>query len=562
VNETVTVEGKSQENKVKMTTSHVEQIPVTVSGGDSIAVAYSLRLPNGYFDGEERFIPVFEQGMLQTQGEFKVINDTVTNTFKVNPDLGAVTLHAEASSMDVFLQEIDKIDQYPYMCNEQMASKIKALLAKKKIAAVLGKKFEEDSKIKSLISKLNNNANSEGLWGWWNKNQTEFWISRQIIDAMLDAKKEGYKVNIDSAKICSILEQQLKDGLTALPTIASLDAPFAKQNLLDRLVLLKKLNAPVDYPSYYTQINYRLKSNTINNKLEEMVLLSMLGLNEKINTDTLMHYSQKTMLGSMFWGEAKEDKYPFASLSPFTNNVENTLMAYAVLKNTGGHEMELEKIRNYFFEQRHAGSWQNTYQASRIIETILPDMLNPNESYSKVSMNVNDKKVSTFPFTEKMDTKQPIRIKREGTLPLFVTVYQQEWNRNPQPESSKGFAVQTIFKENQDTVSNLKAGKAVNMEVIVKVDADAEYVQIEVPIPAGCSYESKNQSFFGKEVHREYFKEKVSIFCNRLTKGEHRFTVELIPRFTGKYTLNPAKAELMYFPTFCGNEKVKTTEVE
>jgi len=561
VNETVAVEGKSQERKINMTTSHVEQIPVTVSGGDSIGIAYSLHLPNGYFDGEERFIPIFEQGMLQTYGEFKIINDTVTTTFNVNPDLGAVTLHAETSSLSVFLKEIDKIDNYPYLCNEQMASKIKALLSKKKIAAVLGKEFKEDNKIKTLISKLNNNSNSERLWGWWNKDKTELWMSRQIIDALLNAKKEGYKVNIDSAKICTVLEQQVKDGLAVLPMIALLSAPYAKQELLDRLLLLKKLNAHVDYQSYYEQINQRLKSPSINVRLKEMFLLSSLGLNDKINVDTLMYYSRKTMLGSIYWGDAQENKYSFATLSPVVNDVENTLMAFAILKDIGGHETELGKIRNYFFERRRDGSWQNIYQASRIIETILPDMLNPDTNYSEVSMNINGKKISSFPFTEKIEVNQPIRIKKEGSLPLFITTYQQEWNPNPQPESSKGFAIQTIFKENQDTVSNLKAGKPVNLEVILKLDADADYVQIEVPIPAGCSYDSKNQGFYGKEAYREYFKEKVSIFCNRLAIGEHKFTIGLIPRFTGKYTLNPAKAELMYFPTFYGNEKVKTTEI-
>jgi len=160
------------------------------------------------------------------------------------------------------------------------------------------------------------------------------------------------------------------------------------------------------------------------------------------------------------------------------------------------------------------------------------------------------------------EVKQPVRIKKEGTLPLFVTVYQQEWNRNPQAEFSKGFAVQSIFKENQDTVFHLKAGKTVTLEVTVKIDADADYVQIEVPIPAGCSYESKPANFYKKEAHREHFKEKVSIFCNRLTKGEHKFIIELIPRFTGKYTLNPAKVELMYFPTFYGNDKIKSTEIK
>ncbi|MFV0468417.1 MAG: hypothetical protein ACK5MK_05760 [Dysgonomonas sp.] len=51
-------------------------------------------------------------------------------------------------------------------------------------------------------------------------------------------------------------------------------------------------------------------------------------------------------------------------------------------------------------------------------------------------------------------------------------------------------------------------------------------------------------------------------FKAKLSKGQHVFDVELLPRYTGRYTLNPAKAELMYFPTFYGNEEIKTTLIK
>ncbi|ULT29022.1 hypothetical protein KUH03_29600 [Sphingobacterium sp. E70] len=73
---------------------------------------------------------------------------------------------------------------------------------------------------------------------------------------------------------------------------------------------------------------------------------------------------------------------------------------------------------------------------------------------------------------------------------------------------------------------------------------------MEVPIPAGCSYESKLNGYYWKEAHREHFKDRVVIFCNKLSKGAHLFEIDLLPRYTGTYTLNPAKAELMYFPVF------------
>ena len=562
VRQIITFADNRQENDIRLSTSHIEQIPLTVTSGDSLILAYSFSQPNGYFDGEERAIPIFEQGLLQSFGSFSIVNDTTTSTFDVNPDLGVVTIHAEASSLELFRREINRIDRYPYYCNEQMASKIKMLLSKKNISALLGEPFREDTKIKSLITRLNNNRNEDGMWGWWNKSSASGWITKHVINTLIDAEKAGYKTDIHTKKLFSALERELKEGLASIPLLAPFDTAVVKQELLDRLILLKKLNAPVDCRVYLEQINQQLKSVTLRNKLSEMELFALLGMNNQINKDTLMHYSRTTMLGSMYWATVKENNNAITFLSPFTDNIENTLIAYTVLKQLGGHEKELEKIRNYFFECRHDASWQNTCQTSRIIETIMPDMLNRETTCSEVTMYINDKRVTTFPFTEKTDPKQPVRIKKEGVLPLFITVYQQAWNPSPEPESSKGFTVRTHFTENKDTVSVLKAGKVACLEVVVTTDADADYVQIEVPIPAGCTYESKPASWYGgKEAHREYFKEKVSIFCNRLTKGEHRFTIELLPRFTGQYTLNPAKAELMYFPVFYGNEQLKTTVI-
>ena len=48
-----------------------------------------------------------------------------------------------------------------------------------------------------------------------------------------------------------------------------------------------------------------------------------------------------------------------------------------------------------------------------------------------------------------------------------------------------------------------------------------------------------------------------NIYCRKLNKGNYTFEIELLPRYTGKYTLNTAKAELMYFPTFNANNETK-----
>ena len=557
VTQTFTVADEISTKEVGLRTSFVEQIPVKAEHGDSLTITYSLQKADGYFDGEERKLPIVEQGLWQTSGEFKIISDTTTMFFIPQPELGTTTLYAEASSLDVFLREIDNIDRYPYSCNEQMASKIKALLLKKRIFNIFGKTFKEDNKITDLINRLNSNRNSEGLWGWWNKDKTALWISKQVIEAMVVAEEAGYKMRLDKAFLAASLEKELKSGLTAL-ALTMQPLPLAKQELLDRLILLKQLGATVDYYAYYIEIKERLQNNhTTADKLKEMLCLLIIDKPEKVNKNTLMHYAHETLLGTLYWGDNVNTS--FFGL-PYDNNTSLTLMAYDILKRLGGNDAILLKIRNYFFECRRAGSWQNTYEASCIIEAILPEMID-GETYAATSMFVNDKKVNIFPHTEEITGASTIVIKKTGTLPLYVTSYQKGWTAKPAPESSKGFVVKTHFNESKDTTTILTAGTVAKLEVTVTLKADAEYVQIEVPIPSGCSYESKNNIYFGKETYREYFKEKVVIFCNKLTQGEHMFTIELLPRYTGKYTLNSAKAELMYFPVFYGNEEVKKVEI-
>lgn len=191
----------------------------------------------------------------------------------------------------------------------------------------------------------------------------------------------------------------------------------------------------------------------------------------------------------------------------------------------------------------------------------MPDMLQVGKPFAETSMYMNEQQITKFPYSENIGTAEPVRIRKSGTQPLFVTAYQQSWNKDPDAETKKGFSVQSYFVVDRDTVSYLTAGKTARLEVEVNIDADANYVQIEIPIPSGCSYETKTDGWLRDEVHREYFKEKVVIFSDKLNKGKHTFTVSLIPRYAGEYHINPAKAEQMYFPTYYGNERWKIIEI-
>jgi uncharacterized protein YfaS (alpha-2-macroglobulin family) len=98
------------------------------------------------------------------------------------------------------------------------------------------------------------------------------------------------------------------------------------------------------------------------------------------------------------------------------------------------------------------------------------------------------------------------------------------------------------------------------MKIKVHVLKDADYVQIEIPIPAGCTYTEKKQHSY--RAHAEFYKNKQVLFTENMPAGTYVFEIELEPRYSGFYHVNPAKAELMYFPVFYGRNEMKTTEIK
>lgn len=564
LNRTIVADGEEHTQALVIDKSYLDRIPVHAIDGDSLSLSYTIETEKGYFDGEERSLPIMEQGMLQTYGDFNVINDDKKHQLQTDPQLGTITVHAEATSFQIFMEEVESIDRYPYFCNEQLASKIKALLAKKYLLELQGEKFKENKNINKLIQTLNKNRNSNGLWGWWNKSQSITWISKHIISALLDAEEAGYKTDLKTQNIALGLNSELKKAIYDLKQLKmqNEDVHFNKGELMDKLMLLKRLNSSqVDYISLFREMNVPNKNETIKDKLKTMLAMSEIGLGDSIQIDSLMQYSNKTLFGSMYWEVDKPKAVLLRYYVPYETNVENTLLAYQTLRNLGGHEKELASIQNYFFELRKRG-WNNIYESSRIMQTIMPDLLKKDQKYENPVMTINGNQVSKFPYTAKFESTETIEVSKVGTSPLFVTAHQEAWNPNPKKEDKKGFSISTAFMLNNDTIANLTEGKATNLQVTLVLDGAAEYVQIEVPIPAGCTYDSKHYGYFWKESHREYFKDKVVIFCENLAKGEHVFNIDLLPRYTGKYTLNPAKAELMYFPTFYGNEDMKTTVIQ
>lgn len=523
---------------LKFKNSHIDTLAIAVTGKDSLNFEYTLKQDNGYFDGEVRKIPVYEAGVLETRGYFSAMLRDTSITYNFDKSLGKVTIRAESSIFPTLLDEMTKLRNYEYLCNEQLASKLKSLLLEKKVRKYLDQPFIHEKDIAFILKKLQQTRKPQGTWGWWESGDEQIWISLHVVEALLQAEKQGYKIELKK----QILYNYLVDKLANVPDYDQLQA-IKLLHLLDDKYFIK------DWVVALEKKKTILKPSLFD-RLALMELKQMAGI--KVNVDSLLSLKKETMFGNIYWGNE--------GIRFWDNSIQNTLLAYKVLKNVGGHERELEKIALYFLEQRKDGQWRNTFESSLILETILPEMLGADQKAEPASISLNETTVTKFPYNEVMNDVQSVKLTKKGKMPVYFTAFQQF--QNPKPEKvSKDFTVNSSFIQNGSAVKKLKGGTLATLKVEVEVRVDADYVMIEIPIPAGCSYENKPQSYWGAETHREYFKNKTSVFCTKLKQGKYTFNIDLMPRYSGSYVLNPAKAEMMYFPVFYGREGMKKVAI-
>lgn len=530
-------------SRISMQNEHIDTFKIKADGTDSLRFEYSITRNNGYFDGERRAIPLFEQGSLETKGSFDVLQKDTTITIQTNPDLKEATLRAESSSINVLFDEAEHLRNYEYLCNEQLASKLKGLLMEQNICVYLKRPFKWDKDIKDIIQKLQDNRNFNGTWGWWKGTEQEMWITLHVMEALLTASDKGYAVRSDIRHL-----------------IGDLWAPASNLYTPDRLnviMLFYRLNPNIKLEPYVTDYEKSLTPKTRLSQIEKYRLMyarQLAGM--PIVIDSLLKNMHHTMFGNVYWG--KNSTYFF------DNSIQESLMAYRILRNLPAYGLLLSKLRNYFLEQRGGGYWRNTYESAQILETILPDMMAndmpPGPAELKISGDKNET-VSKFPYETKISAGSKITIAKTGVMPVYLIAYQKFWN--PEPKRISGdFTVDTWFQNGQNRITKVKGGETITLNAEVTAKADADFVMIEIPIPAGCSYTDHEQHWGNGEVHREYFKNKVSIFCRKLPIGKYHYSVQLIPRYGGSYHVNPAKAEMMYFPVFYGREGMKMFDIE
>ena len=543
---------------IQFTEFNIDKFAVNALTTDSITTSYTFSRDDGYTDGEERTIPVIEQGVIRADGRLSILNNN--ETVNIKPTAGEhVTVEILANSIDVFAGEARYLLNYRYDCNEQLASKLIGLISYRMLMTFEEKPFTYDKDVKKIIARLLKNQNEEFLWSWWDVTpNTSYWMSAHILLALNIARNAGYQVNLNVGNIARKVEY--KFDIQHQYDILDIDLVNA----------LAAWNAPINYKRHVTVLDSLLleKQKSTRNTMrhhpypfsllkERLMLLEIRQLaNLPYERDSLLRYKQNGITGDIHFSDQKTTNYWWS------NELLSNTVAYRIIRRDSILSAYETPMQLYFLSQRSGNSW-NTFHSSNVLAGVLPDLIADGatkkaQATIRLSGKVNTT-ISSFPYQIEVNDGDWLSIHKESGLPVYYMQYREE--RVTEAKTGvEGFAIKTTLP-NKGT---LEAGKPVKLNVEVTVDKDAaqQYVMIEVPIPASCNYKDKSPRYDRIETHREYFKERTLIFCENMRPGTYNFSIDLLPRFTGTYVLNPAQVLLMYLPVVNANTDMKRVVVE
>ncbi|RLD61712.1 MAG: hypothetical protein DRJ05_02030, partial [Bacteroidetes bacterium] len=494
---------------------------------------------NGIWDGEERKVPVFPVGVEETIGGFCILDKDTSFSIPYDPSISILEIYATNSTAGFMLKEIEKLKDYPHYCMEQSASKLRGYLAEEKIMKQIDKGFNNKSQIRKMIKKLEKGQLKNGSWGWWPNSSANIWMTSYISSALAEASKAGYP-SIALSKSAQILLWELD----------VLKGP----ELLKVLSVLSDMKEAVHFKTYVD----KLENDSLS--LHNWLILQRIKQKNNLgpSIEKILDLKKETIFGNYYWGNENNIYY--------NNSIDLTILAYQIIEDYDSLHLVLEKARRYLINQSGNKRKINTYQTASMLQTILPGALRENEQvFDKPELEVVMEEtyhVIDFPFSKtiKGQTKE-IQVKKSGLSPVYFTWYSKSWNKKPNAVDSI-FKIDTWFETKDKKSEILKAGDNVVLNVKIKALKKAGYIMIEIPVPAGCSYGNNKRTNTYKETHREYFKNKTIIYCETLEPREHIFKINLQARFNGSYTLNPARLELMYFPTFYGRNSIRDISIE
>ena len=516
-------------------------IRIPSAGADSVAYRFSLTTQDQAedADGEERAVRVYPRGARLASGTRVSLDDlpfAVPDSLR-RPERGPTYVRLLGSGADQLTGDLDYLLDYPYDCTEQAASRLLGLLAYARIERARTGRDRRGRAIQQTLRLLGKRQRDDGGFALWPGSiASSSWVSRHAYRALTAAERAGYAVPADLNE----LHRYLRSVAPALP---------AAERYATALLFAESAQ-----PVFATEAGAVAAGEDDLIFLTRQRLAQLRG--DTVRIDSLLARAVPLLNGGLGWSV---NRTAVAYPEPLSPTVAATLLAYRILR-TAGHPAAAEAL-TYLLGQSGAGDTprlgRNTLESALLVAELLPDLLTAGELRAptvRVTTNGRRTPLDDLPRLLTLSPDDAVRttLVAAGSGPLRAAVWQEYFVTEPQGRTEPLTVTTQLTDGRGRPVDRLRKGQKAYVEARVTSAGVADYVLLEVPLPAGCSFADRNEARGAHAVHRTYARDRVAIFVDRLPPGTHTYRVALEPRFTGRYYRNPARVSLQYQPAVLG----------
>jgi alpha-2-macroglobulin len=284
------------------------------------------------------------------------------------------------------------------------------------------------------------------------------------------------------------------------------------------------------------------------------------------------------------------------------SNVRSTALIMQAILEVDGTFANAEKTARWLASERKSGRWNSTQENIYVFHAFNEYV----KHYEKekpdftAQVKLDGKKIveevfsgrslaakgSSFGIEQyKRDVSLPLEIGKKGPGRLYYELRMIYAPNGELPERSEGMAVEkTIIrmKDNSAATGIFNMGEKYMVKLKVKTDQERHFVVLDDPLPAGfevinlsLSTESTEDAislakagensayrWWGTFDHWENYDDRVLVFANYLTRGDHEYSYLVQATTPGEFFMPAAKAEEMYTPEVFGRTGQKVITVK
>lgn len=568
------------------TSSTLEWDVEAIKAGASKLIAKAW-IENGPADGVEQKIDVLPHGrpiIRQASGETRGSDNLVIVVRDdADPDAGRLMLTFSPSVASGLYNSLDELIGFPYGCTEQTMSRFLPTLLVSKLPGMetsLPRKLKGEipEMLRQGLKRLADMKHTDGGWGWWERDDSDPFMTAYVLDGLARAKAAKFPVN----------EYLITHGCEWATAFLKTSKGTRRERLYLAFAVLANRKTVEDIE--------RRVLNDMDNATPVELATAILLMNEMKRPDTARRDEYVRRLKGRAIASAALAYWPE---EPDAWGAESTAWALTALTSINPEDPMNTKIIRYLMQSRRGDWWFSTRDTSYSLIGITEFLNSTGEviNDSTVLVSVNGNQLPSLQLSGKrldrtMSVRVPISDLKRGDNKVAIRVegsprayYSMDFRqvavaqRLGRVVSGSGFTIERTYhlmraqrmengtlrlQPSPEPITRARSGDVIQCRLKITTKEPKDYILVEDPFPSNC-HVTEEEDGFG-EWNRWWSRtnvldDKVAFFSRKLKAGTNEITYMMRAESPGISNALPTVASNMYDPNQRASGSETTLEV-